>query len=81
MRTKEFLEKVLESDGKLTMIEFGSLLIVFGVVPLTLAANSLLLFGAITPTMAYTLFAPSIASTLLWMSCKNKKWFKKKYYW
>ena len=81
MRTKEFLEKVLESDGNLTMIEFGSLLIVFGVVPLTLAATDLLLFGAITPTMAYTLFAPSIASTLLWMSCKNKKWLKKKYYW
>lgn len=81
MRTKEFLEKVLESDGNLTMIEFGSLLIVFGVVPLTLAATDLLLFGTITPAMGYKLFAPSIASTLLWMSCKNKKWFKKKYYW
>lgn len=81
MKTKEFLEKVLESDGKLTMIEFGSLVIIFGIAPLTVAVNYLILFGCITKAMAYTIFVPSIASTIIWLCCKNQKWFKRKYYW
>lgn len=80
MKTKEWFNEVLESKG-LTAIEFGYLLIIFGIVPMAVAVNYFILYGGITKAMAYTIFVPSIASTIIWLCCKNQKWFKRKYYW
>ena len=82
MKTKEWFNKVLESKSSkgLTAIEFGYLVINFGIVPMAVAVKYLFLFG-LTKAMAYTIFVPSILSTIIWLCCKNQKWFKKKYYW
>ena len=80
MKTKEWFNKVLESKG-LAAIEFGYLVIIFNIIPMTVAVNYYILYGGITKEMAYTIFVPSIASTIIWLCCKNQKWFKRKYYW
>lgn len=77
----EWIDKVLESDGKIDVVEFGQLFLTWFVVPLAVGINYLILWGGISRKMAFTLFLPSVAVQVAWHFLKDKRWFKRRLYW
>ena len=77
----DIINKALDDNGgKITVVSYGQLIQVWGVVPFMVGFNYVVLFGGITEPMAWTIFTPSIAITAVWYFCKNRKLFNKKLY-
>lgn len=80
-KNKKFLDVINEamaSDDKLVSVSFGQLAVVWGIIPLMVGVNYILLFGGITRPMACTIFIPSLAGSLFWYFCWSRRWFGKK---
>lgn len=73
----EWIDEVLGSDTKPCNISFGQLFIVWLIVPLFIGINYIVLFGAITKSMACSLFVPSTIASMVWYFSKTKRWYKR----